>query len=243
MNRNLRAGPSTLIMLLATFAIAVTPWLCAQAGSLNVVAKVQNPSILEGLDDSVTFHVTNNSGGDLIVDYALAIINGPPDPEDNITFTGVTFPTIIPDKKPGDFIYGLTSSRDNPFDRPDNGLNHISFYLGMSPSAGGTPAILNAQGLGTFFFFNNGPGSTGTLIPATLTLLQNCYNNPGAFPNPCTILPTDLLYTGEVQGQPFPTVADVTVYDVPEPAGLTLLAGALALVLVWLGRGRITSRA
>lgn len=238
MNRNLRAGPSTLIMLLATFAIAVTPWLCAQAGPLNVVAKVQNPSILEGLDDSVTFHVTNTSGGDLILDYALAIINGPPDPEDNIFFTGVTFPTIIPDKKSGDFIYGLTSAPDDPFDPPDNGLNHISFYLGMSPSAGGTPAILNAQGLGAFLFFNNGPGSTGTLIPATLTLLQNCYNNPGAFPNPCTILPTDLLYTGEVQGQPFPTVADVTVNDLPEPAVLGMFGFGALLIGLFAGLRR-----
>ena len=210
-----------LVLLAATFASA---W----AGTLSVQVITPNPSITEGQDTSVTFRVTNTTGGDLILDYALAIINGPPSLEDNIFFKGVTFPTIIANTDTQDFVYGLTSVPDDPLDPTDDGLNHVTFYLGMSPSAGGVPQILNAQGLGAFFFFNNGPGSTGTLIPGTLTLLQNCYNNPGPLANPCNI-GTNLLYTGEIQAQAFPSVAAITVNDLPEPGSAFLLLGGLVL--------------
>ena len=204
---------------------------------IDVTATVARNPILEGTDTSVDFHVVNNSGINLVLDYALAIINGPPDIEDNIFFTSVTFPSRISINGSGDFVYGLTSVPDTPLDPPDNGLNHISFYLEMSQSDGTTPQIFSNMGTGTFFHFLLGPGSTGTLVSQTLTDLINCSANPGPFPNPCPLGPNELLYTNGIRGTPFPTVADVTVTDLPEP-GAALLFGC-GLGLIALGRRKL----
>jgi hypothetical protein len=219
-----------------TAALRFTVLFCAIAAKsasgapIDITATVARTPILEGLDTSVDFHVINNTGLNLVLDYALAIINGPPDLEDNVFFTSVTFPARIFIGGTGDFIYGLTSVPDNPFDPPDNGLNHISFYLETSPSDGTVPQFFTDVGRGTFLHFLIGPGSTGQLVPQTLTDLNNCFNNPGAFPNPCPLGANEVLYTGGIRGTPFPTVADVTVVDLPEPRAGWLLGCGLALI-------------
>jgi hypothetical protein len=214
---SLKATPQGRFVSLL-FAIAVP----ACAGALTVTPESPDP-VLEGINVSVAFHVFNTTGSDLILDYALAIINGPPGDAtdtDNVFFGGgQSFPTVILNNTGGDFKYNLLDPND-PTDAPDNGLNNISFYLGMSVWNGvGKPGIITVPGgLGMFFYNGNGVGSTGTLQPGTLAILNNCFNNPGNFPNPCPTIGANKLYTGEFQGQPFPAVATVTVNDLPEPS-------------------------
>jgi len=66
------------------------------AGQLTVTPIPAAQTVVEGINTSVTFRVTNTTGQDLVLDYALAIINGPPGDSvdsDNVFFNGVTFPT------------------------------------------------------------------------------------------------------------------------------------------------------
>jgi hypothetical protein len=215
----------------------------ACAGTLNVTPMPPAQSVLEGANVSVDFHVFNDTGSNLILDYALTIINGPPPDAtdtDNVFFGGgQSFPTVIFNNTAGDFIYNLLDPND-PTDGPDNGLNNISFYLGMSVWDGkGQPGIITVPGgLGMFSYNSNGVGSTGTLIPGTLGILNNCFLNPGTFPNPCPGIGANQLYTGEFQGQPFPTVATVTVNDTPEPSTLGVVFAAM-IALVCIVRRRV----
>jgi len=226
-------------MLVALACIPLLSFPDAIRGGALLVAPLQaSQTVLEGIDTSVTFRVTNNTGQDLVLDYALTIIQGPPfdkkDPDggDNVFFKSVTFPTVIKNGDFGDFIYGLRDPND-PFDGPDDGLNNITFQVGMSPwDEKGTPAINTAVGLGNFIFDTNGVGSTGALNAGVLAQLEACDAAPATSPNPCT---NGDLYGGEFHGQPFPALATVNVVDVPEPASFEYLLIA-ASGLVGIGR-------
>jgi hypothetical protein len=236
---------TTSVATLLLLAVALPPAAPAQApGPLNVVAIPAAQSFTEGGTSSITFRATNKTGFNLVLDYALAIINGPPGFDDNVFFfPNVIFPNVILNGASGDFMYGLDNTNGDPTDVPDtpgDGLNHVSFYLGMSRWNGvGLPGIINPNipNFGVFLVNAGGVGSTGTLNPATLAKLNACTVAPGPFPNPCPLTAADLLYTGEVQGQPFPTVATVIVNDLPEPATFgSVLLGLVAGVATTLRR-------
>lgn len=235
-----RTRASVLLVTLVGSVAVSAAW-----ANLIVAPVPPSQSIIEGGSTSVSFKVFNNNstpGGSLILDYALAIINGPLG-DDELDFTSVTFPTLIPNNTTGTFTYGLANPNGNVGD-PDNGLSHISFYIEMSLANPNTaPNVFTAIGLGVFVF-NLGPGGSQGLgpNPVTLTDLFGCYFTPGVFPNPCPALAgAPPLYTMSFQGIPFPAVASVTVLDTPEPASIALLGTAL-LGLAWAVRAKLRRR-
>lgn len=206
--------------------------ICSAWANLIVTPVPPSQSLPEGPNahTSVSFDVTNTDPiNSVVLDYALAIINGPSG-DDALNFAAVTFPTVIPAGATLPFTYGLVNPTGNPFDCCDNGLNHVSFYVEMSlADPNSAPNMFTAIGLGVFVF-NAGPGGSQGVGPNPLTLtdLFGCYFVPGGFPNPCPVLAgAPPLYTMSFQGNPFPAVANVTLFDLPEPASIILMGSAL----------------
>jgi len=110
----------------------------------------------------------------------------------------------------------------------------------LSPSNGGPNQFITVPAPYGTYIYPASSSSTGTLNPAIQAMLLACFNNPAPFPDPCPMLPTDLLYSTGVQGVPFPAITTVTVTDLPEPSTL-ILSGAGLIGL--LGRWRRPDRA
>lgn len=199
------------------------------------VTVISPPPFLEspGATAVVEFDVHNTTGQTLALDWALAVIYGPPDLDDNVFFDSVTFPTGIPAGKTGEFLYTVDNTFGDPTDNdgPGGGTNFVTFQVGLSPAAGGcVPQNLTAPAPGLVFFNSTCPPAGAGPDAAVMTKLENCFANPGPFPNPCPIGPGDNLFTGEYHGDPNPAIGIVTVTDTPEPS--TLLGGVgCALIL------------
>ena len=226
-----RLGSSINSCLVAGFVLLLL--LAPQISAANITLPVtsrSSPPIPEGDSTSVGFTLSNPTNFPLILDYALAIINGPGG-DDLVSFAGVTWPSFLTPKGNGTFTYYIDSPPDDD-GKPDDGLNTVSFYVAYSLATSlPNPQYTTTLGLG-LFVYNIGGGSQGTMNLNTLALLNNCTANPGPLPNPCNI-GNNLLFDGpngttvEYQGVPQPQYAYVDVYDTPEPSTLLLLGSGL----------------
>jgi hypothetical protein len=210
-----------------TFFLGFAPALIS-ATTLPVTPH-SSPPIPEGDSTQVSFDVGNPTGQLLILDYALAIINGPGG-DDLVSFSSVTWPSFI-GPGGGTFTYGITSPMDTDH-TPDDGLNTVSFYVEYSLASSATnQQYITTIGQGTFVY-NIGGGSQGTENFGTLGLLLNCASKPGPLPNPCNVW-NNLLFDGQngatvaYQGFPQPANAFVDVLDTPEPSTLLMLGSSL----------------
>jgi hypothetical protein len=203
-------------------------------------------NIVEGPNagGNVTFTVTNPNPGTYVLDYALAIINGPAG-DDLLTLNGVNFPTLFPQNVPETFTYPVLNPNGDVGD-PDNGLNTVSFYIEASPATpGSVPQFLQVKGLG-FFVFLSTAGSLATGPTAqTLADLTACTVAPGALPDPCPAVKADpdlYVLAGQTARGPNPSSTTVNLLDngnqaAPEPATAGPIATGL-LLLGWAFRRR-----
>jgi hypothetical protein len=216
-----------------SWAIVLGKAPSAPAVPLEVSAPA-NSQILEGGTTTLTFKVKNNSGVDLVLDFAAAIIT-PPAPVDNtdlINFSGnngdkglVSAPGIIKNGQTGSFVYSVTSP--GPIDPGDFGINRVDFYIEMSKLNIPPPApILFPIDLGVIFVDLTLPGTTPDPV-----VLGGLLATPPVIPPFGTF-----LYPGApnvVDGQPYPATTFVTVQDSPEPSTLVLATGAFALAFLY----------
>jgi hypothetical protein len=207
----------------------------ALPGSVQVTSMSVPPSFVENPNGTanVIFNVTNNSPCLMVLDYALTVIYGPPDIDDNVFFNGQTFNTVWQPKQTLPMIYNVINTFGDPItDCCDDGLNLIAFKIELSPA---TPSSTNQfitvpAPYGTYIYPATS-SSTGTFNPAIQAMLLACFNNPAPLPDPCPTTPTQLLFSNGVQGMPFPAYARVTVTDVPDPSTLILSGAGLVGLL------------
>lgn len=217
---------------------------CAQPpGQLIAISCTGAQSIPEGATTLVSFKVKNNSGMNLILDYAFAsIVHGPPDTDDFINFSGVngigglpgglaSVPLFLPIGGMGVFTYSVTSPADSGDENGDHGLDPVSFSVEYSPGTiVGAPAFIPGGG-GALVFVAN--ANSGAINLAVLAQLLNFVNNPPGcamnFQPPCQPDPPLLLYANGITAGPVATSVDV--FDIPEPSTILLSAtGLLGLI-------------
>ena len=231
-------GLTIAIALLNTAAWAQPLLPCGTPGSVMVTfATAAPPLFVENPNgtSNVTFTVRNGSDCAMVLDYALTVIYGPPDPDDNVFFNGQTFNTVWQPGQTLPMVYNVINTFGDPItDCCDDGVNFITFKIELSPSNGGPNQFITVPAPYGTYIYPASSSSTGTLNPAIQAMLLACFNNPAPFPDPCPMLPTDLLYTTGVQGVPFPAITTVTVTDLPEPSTLILSgAGLIGLLGRW----------
>jgi PEP-CTERM motif len=169
----------------------------------------------------------------MVLDYALTVIYGPNDIDDNVFFNGQTFNTVWQPGQTLPMVYNVINTFGDPItDCCDDGLNFITFKIELSPATpGSTNQFITVPAPYGTYIFPATSSSGGMFVPAVQAMLLNCFNNPAPFPDPCPTLPTQLLFTTGIQGQPFPAIATVNVLDLPEPSTLILSGAGLVGLL------------
>lgn len=248
-NAKLLAACIPVAFLLFSASAWANQFNCAQPpGQLIAISCTGGQSIPEGPATTlVSFTVKNNSGMNLILDYAFAsIAHGGPDPTDLIHFSGLngsgglpgglgSVPLFLPIGGMGVFTYSVTSPPEIDDNPSDFGINPVTFSVEYSPGTlVGVPVFIPG-GNGALVFVAN--SNSGAINPAVLAQLLNFVNNPPGcamnFQPPCQPDPPLLLYANGITAGPVSTSVDV--FDIPEPS--TLLLGATGL-LGLLGRAR-----
>lgn len=194
-------------------------------------------NVLEGQRHiKYTFTITNNTGQNLILDFALATIDfGPPDPTDNIVFSGVNgdqglshASLIIPKgtkKHPGKGIvrYSVYAPGD-PFEGRDFGIDPFNFWVEYSTIKPplNVPALIPARAA----LLDTVGATAGNLDPAALATLENCVTNPvgctgpSAFLYPPSANPGFQTFGGHA-------LINVRIHDIPEPPAPALIGSAI----------------
>jgi hypothetical protein len=189
----------------------------------------------------ITFQVTNTTGFDLLLDYALCIITpGPPDTDDKASFAGAggsnglaSGALTIANKATGLYTYNIITP-NQPLG-PDFGNNRVDFYVEYQINTGTTapPTISSAQG---FVVFEAQNSVNYTEDPTALNKLQNFTPlNPG-----------ETLFTGNNPAALIfadSTVADndspnIRVNDVPEPSSIVMACTSVLFLFGYGVRGR-----
>lgn len=224
MNRNLRTGPSTLIMLLATFAIAVTPALSAQASPLSDTIGVRqwsptagvggifhdwkgrplvDANIPESANEPPVTVMSLGSDGNLN-DVELNVAHGLPNNSD--VFLKTTGTVYLLEQGSNEAVSDIITLS---FEADPNAFTLIFATLTLQsdpgnfsiPSGTSPKAILTETGspqdITSAIFDTTAPGATHALS-----------NSPGTYP-------FAVLVTSDV--------------DVPEPSSLILIVGIFGL--------------
>ncbi len=218
------------------FLVGASTWATPINNTANLSVAAEGTDFLEFFGSgNVTFTVTNNTGVPLILDYALAIIvQTGGDDDDLVNFGGVTADTQIaaPRGSTGQFKYNIINPQGDPFEPEDNGKDNVYFWVEYSDSTGCTAnptPVINVRGRGVFDF--PGPICPNATVDANvLAGLTACLNNPN--PTAAACAPNMALYSNSFSPplNQFPSVAPVTVTDVPEPA--TFFCGLCAFGLI-----------
>jgi hypothetical protein len=229
-----------ILILATTFAMAPSANATAiDPNVLSVTAIPGSQTLLETTANPltyVTFAVTNKTGDNLILDYALeTVLPAPGDfgGDDLVWNNGyVSAALYILAGKTGDYTFGFINPYGNPGDCCDNGNNDVTFYIEMSPMAvqPTSQTISTNDGYGTFIFPVGGASQAAGPNPGVKADLMACFNNPGPNSlNPCPAAQNEFLFAGVgvVRGSPQPASAVIDVVDTPEPSSLYLLGSGL----------------
>jgi hypothetical protein len=222
-------------ILLAGLVLCLLP--SPSRANLTITAIPGGKTVIEGGPNfQIDFRVTNTTGFNLLLDYALATIDilGNPDSSDYINFAGqggsnglASAPLSIPNGGSGDFVYNLMTSTPPTPDNTDHGENRVNFTIEMSVLTAPPPNPNNiSSAIGHLTFVDLTPLGTVPDPAALATLLNFQQLAPGQ-----TLYPTLTTFTASTNPQtpgssPSPIVK---VLDTPEPS--SAVAGGASVLL------------
>ncbi len=195
----------------------------------------------EGQLVQLTYIVTNNTGVPMVLDWAACTIQpNPGDNDDNASWPAFSPPgwgASLPAFAQDNFVTTFEDSDPPPLDDTGSATSPVQFYSEWSPYGGGVviqPLPAGIPLVGALIITNPLTDSTLTpnlaIDPATgktyyaedLAALETFQ-----VPNPNN----PPMFVGGVQAIPTPVTSSITVFDVPEPASLALVAvGAFGLL-------------